>query len=616
MTLLRRKLTLGFAASAFAATGHAADQATPEEAKALAERAAAHFKEVGAEKAIADFNDADGGYVDRELFVVVYDPDNKIVGSYGVPVLRNKDATTLKDVEGKEFGKDIIALAQDPRLRLGGISHDQPGDQEGRPETVLGHRPRRLRPVRRRVRKLTDAPAETQLAPARRRADLREGQSGARPDPDRSGAAVAGFAAHAGYRRRLACRRSAGGRFPPISAPPETKDAVNAIQTALQHMLSVAANESDAARIREVARAGPPGDHPRRRGTRPPAAADRRAERDRRDSAQIVRRLPGRRFRSARCGRVGPGHRDHADGRCRRAVRQAFRRELDGYKSRADTASQTMAREAIRAADSQRLLLLSGLILAMVVCIGIMVATSRAIGRPIMGLTGRMAAMADDDLDRDIPALDRGDEIGAMARAVDVFRRNGLLARQHAAEREREQAAKQRHQAAMTQHTNDFGTSISGVMASLGESADAMRRAAAAMTRRGRAGVPPGEHHRRRRRQGLARISRRLPPRSRNSPPASKRFRARSHAATDIAREAVRSAETGQGTMRDMAEAASRIGDVVRLISAIAGQTNLLALNATIEAARAGEAGKGFAVVAGEVKTLAAQTAKATVRHR
>jgi methyl-accepting chemotaxis protein len=83
-------------------------------------------------------------------------------------------------------------------------------------------------------------------------------------------------------------------------------------------------------------------------------------------------------------------------------------------------------------------------------------------------------------------------------------------------------------------------------------------------------------------------------------------------AATNIAREAVRSAETGQGTMRDMAEAASHIGHVVRLISAIAGQTNLLALNATIEAARAGEAGKGFAVVAGEVKTLAAQTAKAT----
>ena len=68
--------------------------------------------EVGPDKAIADFNDANGGFVDRELFVVVYSPDNKIVGSYGVPVLRNKDATTLKDVEGEECGKDIIALAK------------------------------------------------------------------------------------------------------------------------------------------------------------------------------------------------------------------------------------------------------------------------------------------------------------------------------------------------------------------------------------------------------------------------------------------------------------------------------------------------------------------------
>jgi methyl-accepting chemotaxis protein len=79
-----------------------------------------------------------------------------------------------------------------------------------------------------------------------------------------------------------------------------------------------------------------------------------------------------------------------------------------------------------------------------------------------------------------------------------------------------------------------------------------------------------------------------------------------------VARRAVARADASQGTMRGLAEATARIGDVVHLISNIAGQTNLLALNATIEAARAGEAGKGFAVVAGEVKALAAQTAKAT----
>ena len=75
---------------------------------------------------------------------------------------------------------------------------------------------------------------------------------------------------------------------------------------------------------------------------------------------------------------------------------------------------------------------------------------------------------------------------------------------------------------------------------------------------------------------------------------------------------AVNEANRAGSEIRSLAEAAERIGDVVRLISEIAGQTNLLALNATIEAARAGEAGRGFAVVASEVKSLASQTARAT----
>ena len=82
--------------------------------------------------------------------------------------------------------------------------------------------------------------------------------------------------------------------------------------------------------------------------------------------------------------------------------------------------------------------------------------------------------------------------------------------------------------------------------------------------------------------------------------------------ASKIADDAVRQAETTNHRIRDLSQAANKIGDVVKLITAVAEQTNLLALNATIEAARAGEAGRGFAVVASEVKQLAAQTAKAT----
>lgn len=95
-----------------AARVHAAPPATPEEAKALAEKAAAHMRQVGPEKAIADFSDPAGGFMDRELFVVVYGPDNKIVTSAGLPVLLGKDATTLKDVEGHPFGREILDLAK------------------------------------------------------------------------------------------------------------------------------------------------------------------------------------------------------------------------------------------------------------------------------------------------------------------------------------------------------------------------------------------------------------------------------------------------------------------------------------------------------------------------
>src|SRR6202030_1710562 len=81
---------------------------------------------------------------------------------------------------------------------------------------------------------------------------------------------------------------------------------------------------------------------------------------------------------------------------------------------------------------------------------------------------------------------------------------------------------------------------------------------------------------------------------------------------THVASRAVKDARRTVHAMSDLGAAATRIGEVIGLIQAVAGQTNLLALNATIEAARAGEAGRGFAVVASEVKSLAGQTAKAT----
>jgi cytochrome c len=104
-------LAFSIVASLAGAPALADDRGTPEQAKALVEKAVVHMKDVGADKAIADFDDPKGGYQDRDLFVFVYSPDNKIMGTAGVAALRGKDVTLLKDVDGKEFGKLIIATA-------------------------------------------------------------------------------------------------------------------------------------------------------------------------------------------------------------------------------------------------------------------------------------------------------------------------------------------------------------------------------------------------------------------------------------------------------------------------------------------------------------------------
>ena len=92
----------------------AQERGTMAEAKAMAEKAAAHLIDVGPEKAIADFERPDGGYRDRDLFVVVYNPRHVVVSAIGNPNFVGRDATLFVDTDGKEFGKAIIAAAQSP----------------------------------------------------------------------------------------------------------------------------------------------------------------------------------------------------------------------------------------------------------------------------------------------------------------------------------------------------------------------------------------------------------------------------------------------------------------------------------------------------------------------
>jgi methyl-accepting chemotaxis protein len=236
---------------------------------------------------------------------------------------------------------------------------------------------------------------------------------------------------------------------------------------------------------------------------------------------------------------------------------------------------------------------------------------SRGVVRPIVALNHVMQCLSVGEHDIGIPHSARTDEIGDMARAVGVFKQNAIEAERVAGEQASERAGKERRQAAMQQHTQDFGISVSGVMASLAAAADTMRRAAAQMS-----DAAAGVHNEATRTAGTAEQSSQdlisVAAAVEQLTSSVDEIARQVAAAADVAHQAVRRADASQETIRGLANSTARIGDVVHLISDIAGQTNLLALNATIEAARAGEAGRGFAVVAGEVKALAAQTAKAT----
>ncbi len=235
----------------------------------------------------------------------------------------------------------------------------------------------------------------------------------------------------------------------------------------------------------------------------------------------------------------------------------------------------------------------------------------RLISRPIMAMTDVMRRLAGGDLTTEIPAVNRKDEVGKMAQAMVVFRRHAQEASALQTAADQAHARKERHQAAMDRHTQEFGTSAAGVMASLARSAEVMRSTAADMTEAAHrtrehassaaAGATTSANN-------LASVAASAEQMSASISEISQQVARATHAVGEaVERAAVTDAKVG-----GMAVAADRVGDVVRLITDIAGRTNLLALNATIEAARAGDAGKGFAVVAGEVKALAMQTAKAT----
>ncbi|ACI98355.1 methyl-accepting chemotaxis protein, putative [Rhodospirillum centenum SW] len=280
----------------------------------------------------------------------------------------------------------------------------------------------------------------------------------------------------------------------------------------------------------------------------------------------------------------------------------AFTRDGTAAAKAAELSIREQTRAATLAVGGVLLLLFLGLSLLLL----------RSITRPLAQIEAAMRTLAKGERLSVIPGIGRRDEIGAMARAIDVFRRNAeevdrLKAEDMRRERVRKQAFETRLSDLAAALEQEVAATVEAVLA---EAADIARLAEGMEDAARRTGeqsrvVAGAAQDATGNVQTVAAATEQLAA-------SSREIGRQVGAVADMVTKAVQRGAETQRIVGRLAEAARNIGQATDLISSIAGQTNLLALNATIEAARAGEAGKGFAVVAGEVKSLAGQTGKAT----
>jgi methyl-accepting chemotaxis protein len=236
---------------------------------------------------------------------------------------------------------------------------------------------------------------------------------------------------------------------------------------------------------------------------------------------------------------------------------------------------------------------------------------ARSITRPLAKLSGAMEQLAAGDSTVDIPATDAKDEIGAMARTVIVFRDNAVEREQLAVTQEKSVRERERRAETIAATVAAFESTVDETLGKVRGAAERLETSAQALNTA--ADAVSAQSASAEQRVGAASMNVTSAASSAEELATSiGEIATQAATSTDVASRAVTEAQRTVQTMSQLASAATRIGEVIGLIQAIAGQTNLLALNATIEAARAGEAGRGFAVVASEVKSLAGQTAKAT----
>jgi len=266
------------------------------------------------------------------------------------------------------------------------------------------------------------------------------------------------------------------------------------------------------------------------------------------------------------------------------------------------------------AASAERAVLfaVASIVAVLIVALGGLAITQFRVVKPLLAMQDTMERLSHNQLDVSVPFLQRRDEIGAMAEAVAVFKKN--LVQNRSLEEEAALArvgAEAQRKHAMRQMADSFEQGVSGIIGMVAAAAAQLQETAQTM-----AGTATQTASR------SIDVATAAEQASTNVNTVAAAAEELGSSVLEIGRQAdgsMQLAQTAVGEaaqtgalVQDLSTTAARIGDVIATISAIAAQTNLLALNATIEAARAGEVGRGFAVVAAEVKELANQTARAT----